>query len=260
MLEHTFESNRESEVLFGIWAEALQLSPLNLEDSLASELAEYLGVSIKAVKTTWIGAVAKLKEEWQDAGPKTPQEVIAFYDGNETQLFESLHWHSGIGSAVIDNVRALQLAKKIKAKNYLDFGSGVGSNGILFARYGLEVSLADVSSVMLDFARFRFGKRNLEATFFDLKKDLLPSNYFDFVTAIHTLEHVPDVVGTFGELVRTLKPEGLMFVSTPFFWDEERPMHLVTDMSIAERFFEFDVSLLSESTEIVRIYRKGRHD
>ena len=76
-------------------------------------------------------------------------------------------------------VTALKFAASHGAKAVLDFGSGVGSGGILYARNGFDVTLADISSVMLEFCAWRFKARGLAARFIDLKTQRLPSQSYD---------------------------------------------------------------------------------
>src|SRR2546427_172036 len=76
-------------------------------------------------------------------------------------------------------VTALEFAAREGCRSCLDFGAGVGSGGILFARHGFDVGLADISSPLLNFSRWRFETRNLPAEFFDLKAQTLPRAAFD---------------------------------------------------------------------------------
>jgi len=254
------EITQEMNYLFKIWSDALSLSPMDLENSLSFELAGYLKISKNFIKEHWGNAVGDLKKSWNKINPRTSQEIINFYNTNETQLLESMYWHSQIGHAITDNVRSLQIALSAGGKNYLDYGCGVGSNGILFSKYGFEITLADISSVMLNFAEYRFKKRGLKANFIDLKTSDLPRTHFDFITIIHTLEHVSNPINLFEKVVKSAKIGGILFVTTPFFKDKERPMHIVTEMSITEKFLNFGVVQLPKSTEIVKIYQKVKEN
>ena len=73
-------------------------------------------------------------------------------------------------------------------KSYLDFGSGISSGPILFARYGMDVASADISSSLLAFSAWRFQKRDLHARLIDLKHQSLPHNTFALVTAMDVFE------------------------------------------------------------------------
>ena len=52
---------------------------------------------------------------------------------------------------------------------------------------GSDVTLADISSTLLQFTSWRFGRRSLPATYIDLKTSPLTRHAFDFVTAMDVL-------------------------------------------------------------------------
>ncbi len=83
----------------------------------------------------------------------------------------------------------------------------------MFARLGYETDLADVSTSLLQFGRWRLERRGEVARYIDLNHDRLTSQAYDVITAIDTLVHVPDVALTVGELHRALKPGGILFAN-----------------------------------------------
>ena len=96
--------------------------------------------------------------------------VENFYNESEAMIYELMWWHTlSEDASPLAYVTALHFAKMHGCRSYLDFGAGVGSGGILFARHGLDVTLADISSPMLDFSQWRFRLRGLSAHFVDLK-------------------------------------------------------------------------------------------
>jgi 2-polyprenyl-3-methyl-5-hydroxy-6-metoxy-1,4-benzoquinol methylase len=123
----------------------------------------------------------------------------------------------------------LHLARQHGAQRYLDFGAGVGSGGILFARHGFTVTLADISSTLLGFSQWRLGRRQLPASYIDLKVSQLPHNAFDFVTAMDVFEHLVDPVETVEHLWHALKPGGFLYARISAEADEDRPQHIVQD-------------------------------
>src|SRR5262249_47148424 len=52
----------------------------------------------------------------------------------------------------------------------LDYGSGIGSDALVFADAGFEVTLADISDLLLAFAAFRCRRRGFTVHTIDLKK------------------------------------------------------------------------------------------
>jgi 2-polyprenyl-3-methyl-5-hydroxy-6-metoxy-1,4-benzoquinol methylase len=105
----------------------------------------------------------------------------------------------------------------------------VGSGGILFARHGLSIALADISSPLLVFSEWRFRRRKLAGEFFDLKTRDLPSESFDMVTAMDVFEHLADPVEAVEGLSNVLKPGGFLFGRFSAELNEDRPMHVVKD-------------------------------
>jgi 2-polyprenyl-3-methyl-5-hydroxy-6-metoxy-1,4-benzoquinol methylase len=53
----------------------------------------------------------------------------------------------------------------------------------LFAKAGYETTLADVSTSLLDFARYRFSRRGEAARFTDLNDEKLETGRYDVITA-----------------------------------------------------------------------------
>jgi len=236
----------EQERLLGeyrrIWAQALLLKgEADLTHSILSELAERQGKSdLDAVRRRCEEAVQSLKSAWQDeVRADDTSDVERFYDRTELFIDELMWWHTlGEYATPLAYVAALKFAATHGVRDVLDFGSGVGSGGLLFARHGFAVALADISSVMLDFCRWRFAERGLAARFVDLKAEALPKNAFDFITAMDVFEHLTEPVATVDKLSDALRPGGCIFGRFAAEVDPERPMHIVQDFGTVFARFE----------------------
>jgi SAM-dependent methyltransferase len=215
------------------WEDALRLEgPGDLRESLLAELSVYTRCSdLAEVERLCTHAVATLKQEWQaTVTSDEPQSIERFYDESPTTMYELMWWHSlGEDASPLAYVTALHLARERGCRHYLDFGAGVGSGGILFARHGFDVTLADISSTLLQFTSWRLGRRNLPATYVDLKTSPLTRDAFDFVTAMDVFEHLVDPVSTVEQLAEALKPGGLLFARIAAEPDVDRPQHIVQD-------------------------------
>ncbi|HYE75819.1 MAG TPA: class I SAM-dependent methyltransferase, partial [Blastocatellia bacterium] len=110
---------------------------------------------------------------------------------------------------------------------YLDFGSGVGANAILFARHGFDVTLADVSRTMLDFARWRFERRGLRANYIYLRESSLPTAHFDYITAVDVFEHLTNPGQELQKLGQALAVGGTLIFNYWVGRDPDRPMHIL---------------------------------
>jgi len=216
-----------------LWEQALILDKQkNLQESLCSELAQYSGCEdLSEIRRRCSFALSHVKDEWHGTVEcEDHQSVEQFYNESEAMIYELMWWHSlSEDASPLAYVTAFHFARLHGCKSYLDFGAGVGSGAILFARNGLEVTLADISSSMLDFSRWRFGLRGLSAQFVDLKEHRLPSNAYDMLAAMDVFEHLVDPVKTVDELWRSMKPGGFLFGRFHSEVDEDRPHHIVQD-------------------------------
>jgi mycofactocin glycosyltransferase len=216
-----------------LWEKALILEGHNnLPESLCAELAAYFGCEdVSEIQRRCLCALSKVKGEWQDTVDRQDQDSVhEFYNSSDAMIYELMWWHTlGEDASPLAYVTALHFAKLHGCTSYLDFGAGVGSGGILFARHGLAVTLADISTSMLHFSHWRFRLRGLSAHFIDLKTSGLPPNSFDMLAAMDVFEHLVDPVQAVDELWRTLKPGGFLFGRFHAEVDEDRPHHIVQD-------------------------------
>ena len=213
------------------WSEALRLpGETDLIHSSLRELVEYFGISEAEARRAGETAVADSKREWERAPRETPKQVLDFYDRTRSYIFEHVWWHAMDLEINAINVEFLDYALRQGVRDYLDFGSGVGANAILFARSGLQVTLADVSHTMLDFARWRMERRGLKAEYVYLRERDLPRRGFDLVTVVDVFEHLVDPRAEVRRIGAALKPGGAMIFNCRAGYDPERPMHILSTM------------------------------
>jgi 2-polyprenyl-3-methyl-5-hydroxy-6-metoxy-1,4-benzoquinol methylase len=227
------EQERLLAVYRQMWEQALRLEGhQNLSESLLAELGSYMGCADMAeIQRQCVHALATLKGEWHEkVNPGDRQSIEQFYDVSQATIYELMWWHTlGEDNSPLAYVMALHFARQHGCQRYLDFGAGVGSGGILFARHGLEVTLADISSTLLGFSQWRLALRGLPAASIDLKVGSLPDSSFDLVTAMDVFEHLVDPVETVERLWGTLKPGGFLYARIHAESDEDRPQHIVQD-------------------------------
>jgi SAM-dependent methyltransferase len=244
---------------FRLWYWSLKLPGRTLEQTLAEEVALYFGKSVDEVVDFWYTSTERLTEEWLTQKPQNEVEITHYYNTNTTYIYELSYWHTlHMNLGLIENVRSLQKALEAPGRKYLDFGGGIGANSILFNAHGFDTTLADISSSLLDFARWRFERRQVKATIIDTKVERLPPEKFDFVTAVEVLEHVTNPVAVMQTIMNATKPGGIIVAWVPFVEDPLRPMHIVTDMNVAERFVsELGLEeIWREDGMLIRYYRK----
>jgi 2-polyprenyl-3-methyl-5-hydroxy-6-metoxy-1,4-benzoquinol methylase len=214
------------------WRRALVLPGReDLVASLSGELTDYLEIPADEVARLGRDAAERIEREWKEqVSLGAPDSIERFYDRAEVHLHELTWWHTlAEDDSPLAYVVALRFAEAHSCYDYLDFGSGVGSAGILFARAGFSVCLADISSALLDFSRWRLQARGLDVQHLDLKHQRLPAEAFDIVTAMDVFEHLVDPVAAVDEIWRTLRPGGFLFGRFAATAEDPRAEHIVTD-------------------------------
>ena len=216
-----------------VWSDALRIEGhQDLRESLLYELGLYTGCTdLAEIRLRCKRAVEDLADEWrQKVDPGDRRSVERFYDETQAEVYELMWWHSlEEDLSPLSYVTALHFARARGCRSCLDFGSGVGTGSIVFAHHGLSVALADISSPLLAFSRWRFRMRRLRGEFFDLKTHDLPSATFDVVTAMDVFEHLVDPVEGVEKLWKVLTPGGFLFGRFHAEPNEARPLHIVRD-------------------------------
>jgi 2-polyprenyl-3-methyl-5-hydroxy-6-metoxy-1,4-benzoquinol methylase len=200
------------------------------------ELTEYLGRPEAAVRASLSDAAQRFSDEWRrevrDAGNQ--QALIQFYNESETEIFDLVQWHA-TDPIHYRTLVCLDIASRRQGRAFLDYGSGIGSDAIVFASAGFEVTLADVSSPLLAFAQWRCERRGFHVNAIDLKRQPLPPRAFDVTTCFDVLEHVVKPFGTLVRIRKAMASDGLLFLHAPFGVDDQRPMHVIHEDVISYR-------------------------
>jgi 2-polyprenyl-3-methyl-5-hydroxy-6-metoxy-1,4-benzoquinol methylase len=223
---------------------------------LTLELSEYFSRPAAEIEQQLAGATENFTAEWQArvADARDERAVTKFYNESKTELFDLAQWHStdtihfralicaDIAAAGLkarttpeartasDGVQAFRPVPK-----YLDYGSGIGSDALVFADAGFEVTLADVADPLLAFAKWRCERRGLKVQTIDLKRRQPPERAYDAVVCFDVLEHVHRPLRTLDHINQSMRPGGFLFVHAPFGEDPDRPMHVVHEDVITPR-------------------------
>jgi SAM-dependent methyltransferase len=214
------------------WTKALLCDDeADLRASLLREVAAYYQVSDSAdIERSCDSAVDTLKSEWKKTVDSRRRSSVENFYETKTHIYDLMNWHTlRDDSGPLAYVVALQIARAHGVRNCLDFGSGVGSGGLLFCHADIDTTLADISTTLLDFARWRFDRRRLPARFVDLKDTPLPESSFDMILAMDVFEHLVDPVEVVQQLWRAMKPGGLLFARIHAAIDPSHPQHIVED-------------------------------
>lgn len=82
----------------------------------------------------------------------------------------------------------------------LDYGCGIGSDGLLLLEQGYRVEFADFANPSVEYLRWRLSHRGLDAPIHDLSEHV-PGG-FDAAYAFDVIEHVDDPFAFLGEMER----------------------------------------------------------
>src|SRR5436190_2403579 len=103
-------------------------------------------------------------------------------------------------------------------------GCGPGHDCLPFALAGARVTGIDISQDLGDacsHANVEYHRGSIEGCH-------LPSNQFDVVFSIATMEHVPDIEAGFSEMVRLTRPGGLIYSVAAPLWNSRYGHHVNT--------------------------------
>jgi 2-polyprenyl-3-methyl-5-hydroxy-6-metoxy-1,4-benzoquinol methylase len=215
-----------------IWQSALLLEgERDLARSLIREIAAFTGLPTAEVEQRCKNAVESMAQDWtRQVDPGSAASVQRYYDAADAYVYDLMWWHAlEHDTSPLGYVTALELARQHGCHSALDFGSGVGAGALLFGRDGLQVALADVSSALLGFSRWRLQQRGQPARFIDLKQDALPEGAFQMITAMDVFEHLADPVREVDRIERALAPGGILFGRFHADEDASHPQHIVHD-------------------------------
>jgi len=217
-----------------IWRAALCLpGHTDLADSLAQEYADYRSISLSAARE-------RLEESWRSHHQRRrqvfpadlePEKLRRYYDANEELGMEiGLNWHSlRTDPWALHSVAGLHAVQQMSdAASVFEFGHGIGSTGILFARHGFEVTLGDISHAYREFTRYRFQRRGLKATFVDLTSTAPQPEAYDAMVSFDVLEHIRNPLPAIRAMHAGLRSGALMVLNIAFGRDPDNPEHLLT--------------------------------
>jgi SAM-dependent methyltransferase len=135
----------------------------------------------------------------------------------------------------------------------LDYGCGIGSDGLLLLEAGYRVEFADFDNPSAAFLRWRLERRGFDAPVHDLDKDV-PGG-FDAAYAFDVIEHVPDAFAFLGEMEkRAALVEVNLLAPVPFDQDlhHELPIERLLKRAADRQLVSY--KLLHERSHLV-LYR-----
>jgi ubiquinone/menaquinone biosynthesis C-methylase UbiE len=107
----------------------------------------------------------------------------------------------------------------------LDLGAGTGNISIKLIQRNCCVTALDVSLASLEVLKEKIGHdHRLVTVLLDSQRLPFPDSTFDVVTAYSVLHHIPDYLGAIREMIRLLRPGGLIYIdheANPSAWGSD---------------------------------------
>ena len=175
------------------------------------ELREYLGDEYDEAKL--VRYEETVVEEYREVGDEQ-----SFYRTSQGYLYDlSAFAASGTKHPYLERLTA---AVPPPAR-LLDYGCGIGSDGLLLLEAGYDVEFADFDNPSVAYLRWRLERRGLEAPIHDLDRDTVPEG-FDAAYSFDVIEHVEDPGAFLDELERRA---GLVAVNLLEEEEDDLPIH-----------------------------------
>jgi 2-polyprenyl-3-methyl-5-hydroxy-6-metoxy-1,4-benzoquinol methylase len=210
------------------WTRIIAPTTGDVRTELVAEAAEFLGIPTDEAWQRLRGAGDRFREEWLKTAPDPldPERLIQFYNQSDTELFELIEWHAS-DPIHYRTLIVRDLAIGRPGRSYLDYGSGIGNDAMVLADAGFDVTVADISDLLLAFTAWRLRRRGYNVRTIDLKRESLPRDGFDLVASFDVLEHIPRPLDVVRNIRAALRANGLLVIHAPFAEDPEHPMHVV---------------------------------
>jgi SAM-dependent methyltransferase len=205
--------------------------PINLQDEDVEDLATFTGLSPGECRERVASySSAELTAAWRRAAPSTHAEIVEFYRSTDLYLWDLMQWHSSASRDQYANALgwfATNFPPEAGFGRVFDFGCGIGTDGIYLAERGYQVTAVDVGGKVLDFARHRFKRRGLQASFLE-SRTVVPevAATFDAAVCFDVFEHLPQPLAAARRLVGALRPGGILLQQASFGGSAEHPYHL----------------------------------
>lgn len=135
---------------------------------------------------------AHLDAEWEGCG-----EEERFYRTSQAYLYNL----TAFAMTATKMPYLHELTRRVPAgSRLLDYGCGIGSDGLMLLEAGYRVEFADFDNPSTAYLRWRLRRRGLQAPVHDLDRDV-PSG-FDAAFAFDVIEHVVDPFAFLAEMER----------------------------------------------------------
>lgn len=152
---------------------------------------------------------------------KTHNKVAVYYDKNHPEIYNPIEQKrlSKALSFAYSNLSVIDSVPTV-----LDYGCGAGNLTSHLINLGCKVISADISQKFLDLIKTRYTDNKLHGVFKLNGNDLseIDSESIDMIAVYSVLHHIPDYLTAVKDMIRVLKPGGILFLDherSPDSWN-----------------------------------------
>ena len=155
------------------------------------------------------------QELWQSKSRENKEAVESFYQEHDKDIWRQA-WLSRYGYGYKKKILGtMHIVRRAVPRNgrILDYGCGAGAVGGYIASKGYAVDALDIPSKTLDFVRTEMGDRFKDIITAGTRA--LKEKEYDLVITLDALEHTLDPLNIVKDILKSLKPSGLLYISFP---------------------------------------------
>lgn len=144
----------------------------------------------------------------------------------------------------------------LEGKSVLDAPSGEGYGAWISASVAKDVVGIDISEESVNHAKAKYVRANLRFQVGDLGNLPFEAQSFDVITCFEGIEHIPEEVQqrAIEEMRRVLKPNGILFISTPNKRTYSDIPHYKNEFHTKEFYTEEFVALIKAQFPHLQLY------
>ena len=218
-------------------------------DRELAELKEYLGADFDM----------RRMERWEEA----VDEELAQVGGDESTLYRTSQMY-------LYNLTVFAMSQTKQpylddlsdvvgpGARILDFGCGIGSDGLALLEAGYDVGFADFANPSVEYLRWRLRKRGFDAPIYDLDSSPPPSGW-DAAYSFDVIEHVDDPFDFLANLERLATLVVVNFLEPapdePEIHQHELPIPRLLDHAASQRLRRYRVY---HGRSHLVLYERGR--
>lgn len=199
------------------------LQPVQRFASPREELRAYLAERARQSGET------DLIADWKAKPRHTADEIEGFYRETDAYLFDLTEWHAGRRYPYAEVIG--DFAAKHGCRRLLDFGCGIGGDGLRLMERGFEVTFYDFRNASTEYLAWRLEQRGWKSRILYAGEDEPPAN--DLTFAVDVIEHLVDAPKTIGDLASRARA---MVYHVPITTQKHKyPMHFEVDRGALRR-------------------------